>query len=71
MGIPVDILSYAVGLFTDIHAITYFWATLVGIVPFAFIFSYAGMFPWYLQISAFIIGIRIFFRTTHSFTHIK
>lgn len=42
MIIPVDILSYALGLFSEIKSTTFFFATLIGITPFAFIFAYAG-----------------------------
>jgi uncharacterized membrane protein YdjX (TVP38/TMEM64 family) len=66
IGLPVDILSYALGLFTHVHGRTYFFATLLGVTPFAFIFSYAGMFPWYAQGTAVLLGISIFFYTTHS-----
>lgn len=42
MIIPVDILSYALGLFSGIKSAPFFLATLIGITPFAFIFAYAG-----------------------------
>ncbi|MEK7081730.1 MAG: VTT domain-containing protein [Patescibacteria group bacterium] len=40
--IPVDVLSYAVGFFTSIDFKIYALATLIGITPFAFVFSYAS-----------------------------
>jgi len=40
---PVDFLSYVLGLFTAIPMGTYALATLIGISPFAFIYSYAGI----------------------------
>ncbi|EKD58478.1 MAG: hypothetical protein ACD_56C00116G0011 [uncultured bacterium] len=40
--LPVDILSYALGLFSIISFRRYMLATLIGITPFAFIFSYTG-----------------------------
>jgi uncharacterized membrane protein YdjX (TVP38/TMEM64 family) len=42
MVMPVDLLSYAVGLFSKMTFRTYLLATLLGITPFAFIFAYAG-----------------------------
>lgn len=40
--VPVDILSYALALFTRIPFPRYILATIVGITPFAIIFSYGG-----------------------------
>lgn len=40
MMIPVDILSYAVGLITNMSLWKYTLATIIGITPFSFIFSY-------------------------------
>lgn len=59
MVLPVDILSYILGLFSRIKFNTYFWATLIGITPFAFILSYLGTLPLYYQISFFITGVLI------------
>lgn len=39
---PVDILSYALGVFSKISFSKYMLATLLGISPFAFIYSYTG-----------------------------
>jgi uncharacterized membrane protein YdjX (TVP38/TMEM64 family) len=39
---PVDLLSYAIGLFSTMPFTTYLLATVLGISPFAFIFAYAG-----------------------------
>jgi uncharacterized membrane protein YdjX (TVP38/TMEM64 family) len=44
MTVPVDILSYALGLFSKISYSKYFWATIIGVTPFAFIFSYIVTF---------------------------
>lgn len=59
MILPVDILSYILGLFSRIKFNTYFWATLIGISPFAFILAYLGTLPLYYQISFFITGMLI------------
>lgn len=42
MAVPVDILSYAIGLFTSVKFGTYVAATIIGIAPFAFILAYAA-----------------------------
>ena len=42
MLLPVDILSYALALFTEMPFGQYLLATIIGITPFAFIFSYAA-----------------------------
>ncbi len=57
---PVDVLSYALSLFTKIGFRTYALATIIGIIPFAFAFSYLGTVPIYYQIAGFIlIGLII------------
>jgi uncharacterized membrane protein YdjX (TVP38/TMEM64 family) len=45
MTVPVDVLSYALGLFSHMTSRSYFLATIIGITPFAFIFSYLGSLP--------------------------
>lgn len=42
MTVPVDILSYAIGLFLPVRLMPYTLATIVGGAPFALIFSYAS-----------------------------
>jgi|TARA_B100001971_G_C18261082_1_gene586937 uncharacterized membrane protein YdjX (TVP38/TMEM64 family) len=60
MIIPVDILSYALGLFSKVKFKTYFLATIIGLIPFAFIFSYLGTIPFYYQILGFfVVGLII------------
>lgn len=51
--VPVDVLSYAVGLLSKISFQKYVVATAIGIIPFAFILSYGpdaltGSSPWLL-----------------------
>jgi len=52
MSVPVDILSYALGLFTVVDRKTYYISTAIGIIPFAFIFSYFGTVSYQYQIIA-------------------
>ncbi len=62
MVVPVDVLSYALGLFSKIGFWTYALATLIGVIPFAFLFAYLGEVSYIYQISLgliFLIGILI------------
>ncbi|MBI2043698.1 VTT domain-containing protein [Candidatus Pacearchaeota archaeon] len=62
MTIPVDILSYALSLLTKINFKTYALTTIIGIIPFSFVFSYLGTIPMIYQIIGFIlIGFVIVF----------
>lgn len=54
--LPVDILSYALGLFSNMKFSPYLLATLIGIMPFSFIFTYAVELPLVYQLAA---GIAI------------
>ncbi len=58
--LPVDILSYLLGLFSKIDVYTYTLATIIGVTPFAFVFAYIGTMPISFQIFSFIIGGIIF-----------
>lgn len=42
MILPVDITSFALGLLKRLRFSTYASATLLGVIPFAFVWSYAG-----------------------------
>ena len=55
-AVPVDIFSYAVGLFTSVNLGTYTIATVIGITPFALILSYAPQVSMVLQVC---IGLLI------------
>lgn len=68
MTIPVDILSYALGLFSQMSHRSFFGATIIGIIPFAFVFAYLGSLPPQIQIIglieiAIVIIIIYFFWT--------
>jgi uncharacterized membrane protein YdjX (TVP38/TMEM64 family) len=65
--IPVDILSYALGLFTNISWRMFFLTTLIGIVPMTFLFSYVGSLSLQLQIPLVLIGtiVIIYFFNLH------
>jgi len=54
MVVPVDVLSYAVGLFSEMKSRTYFLATILGVIPFAFIFAYTGTLSIGTQLIVYI-----------------
>jgi uncharacterized membrane protein YdjX (TVP38/TMEM64 family) len=61
MVLPVDVLSYALGLFSTISVRKYFFATIIGVAPFALVFAYVGKMPFTYQIIALGIAIILFF----------
>jgi uncharacterized membrane protein YdjX (TVP38/TMEM64 family) len=63
MAVPVDVLSYALGLFSRMKSVSYFFATLIGVAPFAFVFAYAGTLPFLYQMEAFGLALFIMFLT--------
>jgi uncharacterized membrane protein YdjX (TVP38/TMEM64 family) len=54
IAIPVDLISYAVGLFTNIKFFPYFFATLIGFIPLAFFLAYVGTLPLFVQVISLI-----------------
>jgi uncharacterized membrane protein YdjX (TVP38/TMEM64 family) len=54
--LPVDILSYILGLFSKIKLSTYILATIIGITPFAFLLAYIGKLPIQYQITSLLLG---------------
>ena len=60
MVLPVDVLSYAIGTMTKIPFKVYAVASFIGIIPMAFLLSYAVVFPiWLVAIAIFIVYILI------------
>jgi len=57
--IPVDILSYALGLFSKVDFKTYALATMIGIIPFTIILSYLGTVPLWYQVSGIILVVLL------------
>jgi len=58
MVIPVDILSYVLGLFSKIRFWPYVVATFIGIIPPAFLLAYLGSINYFYQIIIFLaVGI--------------
>jgi len=59
LAFPIDILSYAMGIFSKVDYKTYIITTVLGFLPYAFFYSYFGTLPLDYQIIAFIIFILI------------
>lgn len=59
MTIPVDILSYAFGLFSNMKAIPFLLATIIGITPFSLVFAYSGTLSVSLQITILLAAMTI------------
>lgn len=59
MAVPVDLLSYALGLFAVMRFPPYMLATVIGITPFAFVFSYLADFNIWYQIGALAVGVAV------------
>lgn len=55
--LPVDVLSYIIGLFTDMRLSSYLLATLIGITPFAFIFAYGATLPVNIQALSLLVFV--------------
>ena len=67
MIMPVDMLSYAVGILSSISFRKYILATVLGITPFAFAFSYIGdalVQRQYISFIMFSIGAVLVFGIT-------
>lgn len=60
MFLPVDLLSYALGLFGVVRFWKYMLATIIGITPFAFIFAYVAEVDVRYQILLFVFGVLLF-----------
>lgn len=57
--IPADILSYALGIATNIGYGIFILTTIIGIIPSAFFFSYLGVLPLIYQIIGWTLGIIV------------
>lgn len=59
--LPVDVLSYALGLFSTMPLGMYTLATVIGVAPFAFIFSYVSEMPLWVQgIVLMVVGMLLY-----------
>ena len=57
--IPVDILSYALGILTKVEWKMYIITTFLGIIPAVLLLSYFGSFPVEYQLLLFVLGIAL------------
>ena len=57
--VSVDLLSYALGLFSNMKNSSYLLATFLGIIPFAFIFAYTGTLSVYFQLGILLVGFIV------------
>ena len=62
MLVSVDILSYALGLFSAVELPTYILATMIGVTPFGFYFAFSGALPFWYQFAAIAaaVGMAMF-----------
>lgn len=58
-ALPMDVISYLLGLFTDIGWTKYTAATALGLVPPAFVLAYLGELPQAYEIIAFGVGLVV------------
>ena len=59
MIVPAEILSYALGLFTNVSWKVYFWTSFIGLIPFSFLIAYIGVLPWFYQVVPFLFVLAI------------
>ena len=70
MIFPIDILSYILGLFSKVNFKIYSTATIIGLIPLAFIFSYLGTVKTLYQIIGILIVVLII-TTIHIIRELK
>jgi uncharacterized membrane protein YdjX (TVP38/TMEM64 family) len=72
MIIPVDVLSYAIGMTKSIKLPMYIITTFIGIIPFSFIWSYGGYAllekDYTLFYSLVAVGVALFFSSIVFYT---
>ena len=59
MVVPVDGLSYFMGLFSKMSLKSFTFATIIGIIPFSFILAYSGTLPLEYQLIFSSIGLSV------------
>ena len=67
MLVPVDILSYALGLIGTMSWESYILATVIGVTPFGFYFAYTGAVPFIYRVVS--ITVAILFATVIFYTY--
>ncbi len=56
---PMDIMSYVLGLFSDISWSRYVLATALGVAPMAFVLAYVGKLPNAYDVITFGVGVAV------------
>ena len=56
---PMDVMSYVLGLFTDISWPKYALATALGLTPSAFVLAYVGKLPNAYEVIMFGVGVAV------------
>ena len=62
---PADILSYALGLFTNVSWRMFIITSFIGVLPMAFLFAYLGTLPILIQVIFFVIGLLVVLSVAH------
>jgi uncharacterized membrane protein YdjX (TVP38/TMEM64 family) len=57
--IPIDILSYAISIFTKVRFKTYIVATAIGFFPWVILLMYLGNMSFKIQLTIFSVGVGI------------
>jgi uncharacterized membrane protein YdjX (TVP38/TMEM64 family) len=57
--LPIDFLSYALGIFTKVDIYRFTLATFIGTLPFAFTMAYLGSLPLSYQIISLVLGLTL------------
>ncbi|MEX0931899.1 MAG: VTT domain-containing protein [Candidatus Paceibacterota bacterium] len=75
MMLPVDVLSYALGIVSTISFKKFMLATLIGIIPFSFIYTYAGKSAYSGDITGLVVvllaGVLLFGITLYSYKYLR
>ncbi len=58
--LPLDVTSYAIGLFTNMRYADYIGATVIGVAPGAFLLSSLGTLPSGYEVLVYAAGIAVF-----------
>ena len=70
MIFPIDILSYILGLFSKVNFKIYSIATIIGLIPLAFAFSYLGTVKIFYQVIGILV-IVLMITTIHVIRELK
>lgn len=58
--LPLDAISYALGLFTKMDYGSYIIATALGVAPSAFLLAFLGTFPAFYEVIIYSAGVAVF-----------